>query len=57
MVFGLVKKPVKTRLGVVLTKFYIDGMDNLVKRGIYLERQDCLREGLRLLFEKQFTNK
>jgi len=39
----------RIRLTLVLTKPYIDGIDQLVKIGLYLERQAAIRDALRLL--------
>lgn len=40
----------KTRLSLTLTKPYLDGLDQLVEKEIYLERQVAIRDALRLLF-------
>ena len=57
MCLGLVKKVKKTRLGITLTQHYIDEMNSLVGRGLYHEKQNCLRAGLLLLFEKHKQEK
>ncbi len=47
-----VKKTEKTRLSLTLTEPYIDGLDLLVEKGIYLEHQVAIRAALRLLFRR-----
>ena len=47
-----VKKVEKIRLSLTLTRDFIDAIDHLVEKGIYLERQvairDFIRRGLQL---------
>ena len=38
----------KTRVGVVLTTPYLDGVDRLVEAGIYMDRQTVIREALQI---------
>jgi len=33
-----------------MTKIYIDTLDDLVEKGLFLDRNQVIREGLRLLF-------
>ena len=42
----------KERVSITLMKAYLDGMDLLVMKGIYLERQSVIRAALRLLMRK-----
>ncbi|GAH95801.1 unnamed protein product [marine sediment metagenome] len=42
----------KIRNTVTLTKSYNDALDELVRRGVYIEKQDAIRCALRTLFEK-----
>ncbi|GAG99736.1 unnamed protein product [marine sediment metagenome] len=42
----------KTRYSVTLTEPFIDGLKELVDRGLYLDNQDAIRKGLQNLFEK-----
>jgi len=39
----------KERVTLTLTKPYLDGIDSLVREGIYLERAHVIRDALRLL--------
>ena len=41
----------KKRIGLLLTKVYVDALDQLVERGIYLEHQVAIRSALRRLFQ------
>ena len=43
-------KNVKRRLSITLTKSYVEALDRLVEKGIYLEHQVAIRDALRLLF-------
>ena len=43
-------KTTRTRVGVTLTKLYLDALDYLVGEGIYTSRGDAIMEALRLLF-------
>ena len=51
----------KKRLSVTLTRPYINALDFLVKKGLYLDHQDVIRNSLRRLFQfhgiKPFTDK
>ena len=51
----------KKRIGVTLTKPYLQGLDQMVKKGLYLDRQVAIRAALRLLFDEHgiesFTDK
>ena len=51
----------KKRLSVTLTRPYINALDHLVKKGLYMEHQDAIRTALRRLFQfhgiKAFTDK
>jgi len=40
----------KTRVNVTLTKPYLDALDHLVEKGIYLSKGEVVLEGLRLIF-------
>jgi len=41
----------KKRVGVTLTKLYLDAMDGLVRGGVYPRRSDLINDALRLLFK------
>lgn len=43
-------KIAKKRIGLVLTGPYLEALDELVERGLYLEPQVAIRAALRLLF-------
>ena len=43
-------KPDKTRISITLTQPYMDALDHLIEKGIYLEHQVAIRDALRLLF-------
>ena len=45
-------KVVKQRFSLTLTEVFVEGLDQLVGRGLYLNPQGVIRAGLRLLFEK-----
>ena len=51
----------KKRIGLLLTKVYVDALEELVERGIYLENQVAIRSALRRLFQfhgiEAFTDK
>ena len=51
----------KTRIGLTLTKVYMEALNRLVDEGIYLEHQVAIRDALRLLFRfhgiEQFSDK
>ena len=40
----------RIRIGLTLTKVYIDALDKLVEEGIYMECQVAIRDALRRLF-------
>jgi len=40
----------RTRIGLTLTRIYVDALDRLVNEGIYMEHQVAIRDALRLLF-------
>ena len=46
----MVDNTTKIRIGVTLTKVYVDALDSLVEKGIYLEYQVAIRDALRRLF-------
>jgi len=48
MAIGMVKK----RYVVTLTEPFQNGLDSLVKSGLFMEPQDVIRESLRELFQK-----
>lgn len=50
------KKTKKTRVSLTLTVPYVEGLDILVERGLFIDRQDAIREALRDLFLKQNLN-
>ena len=39
-------------LDISLSKVYLDMLDKLLKKGIYKSKGEIIREGLRLVFEK-----
>ena len=41
----------KMRIGLTLTKVYVEALDGLVEEGLYLERQDAIRDSLRRFFQ------
>lgn len=43
----------RERIYLTLTRAYVDALDRLVEKGIYLERAEALRDALRLFFEIQ----
>jgi len=43
-------KAARTRLGLHLTKVYIDTLDRLVDDGLFMEQQDAIRTALRHYF-------
>ena len=47
------ERPVKRRISVTLTKAYLDALDKLVERGIYLSRGEIIMEALRRLLRRQ----
>ena len=42
----------KIRVSVTMTKTYVDALDHLVKKGLYLGRGDIVLEALRILFRR-----
>lgn len=48
----MVGKVKKTRVSLTLTHAYVEILDQLVDNGIFIDRQDACREGLRDLFKK-----
>lgn len=48
----IVKKPKRTRYSVTLTPAFMDGLKELVERGLYMDEQDAIRQALKALFEK-----
>jgi len=40
----------KTRVSVTMTELYVNALDRLVEKGLYLGRGDIILEALRLLF-------
>lgn len=46
------KKSQKVRVSLTLTLPYVEVLDILVEKGLFLDRQDAIREGLRDLFKK-----
>ncbi len=51
----------RIRVTLTLTKVYVDALDRLVEKGIYLEHQAAIRAALRPLFQfhgiEPFTDK
>jgi len=43
----------RERVTVLLVGPYLDGLDCLIKEGIYLERQEAIRDALQLLMRRQ----
>jgi len=54
-------KATRTRIGLTLTKVYIETMDQLVEMGLYIDHQAAIRDALRRLFQfhgiEPFTDK
>ena len=44
------EKPVKKRVCVTLTKPYLDAMQRLVRKGVYVDRAELIKDALRRLF-------
>ena len=42
----------KKRFSVTLTSIYIEALNTLVERGIYLEPQVAIRDAMRILFRR-----
>ncbi len=51
----------RKRIGLTLTKVYVDALDQLVEEGLYMEHQEAIRAALRRLFQfyglEPFTDK
>jgi len=45
------EKAEKIRVSVTMTKPYLDALDSLVEKGIYLGRGEAILEALRTLFK------
>ncbi len=41
---------VKTRISVTVTTAYVEGLNELVEKGLYLNRGEIILEALRILF-------
>ena len=44
------KRAVKKRFSVTLTEPYVEALDSLVDKGLYMDQQDAIRGSLRRLF-------
>ncbi|MBA7650067.1 hypothetical protein ES703_57868 [subsurface metagenome] len=44
-------KKTRTRISVTITEPYVEAMDDLVERGIYLARGEIILEALRYFFK------
>jgi len=57
----LSEKADRKRIGLTLTKVYLDTLDQLVDEGLYIEHQAAIRDALRRLFRfhgmEPFTDK
>ena len=42
---------VKTRISVTVTTAYVEGLNKLVEKGLYLNRGEIILEALRILFK------
>jgi len=42
----------KEKISIRLTQKYLKLLDDLIKKGIYNNRNEAIRDGVRLLFEK-----
>ena len=42
----------KTRVSVTMTQSYVELLDRLVEKGVYLTRGEAILQGLRLLFKQ-----
>lgn len=51
MCLTVADKVVKKRIGLTLTRVYVEALDKLVEDGIYMEHQAAIRTALRLLFQ------
>ena len=45
-------KVVKSRISVTMTETYIDALDHLVEKGLYLNRGEAVLEALRNFFRR-----
>lgn len=43
----------KDRISITLTTPYLDGIEKLLKTGIYQTRADVIKDALKILFEKR----
>ena len=43
-------KSAKRRFTLTLTKIYVEALDQLVEKGLYMEHQDAIRAALRVFF-------
>ena len=41
----------RNRVSMTLTTPYLEALDRLVKKGLYLEKQEAIRDALRIFFE------
>lgn len=48
----MVEKPKRIRVSLTLPQYYVNALNTLIELGIFMEPQDCIRSGLRLIFEK-----
>ena len=46
----MVESTDRTRIGLTLTRVYLEALDHLVDEGIYMEHQAAIRDALRFLF-------
>ena len=57
----MVESTDRTRIGLTLTRVYLEALDHLVDEGIYMEHQDAIRDSLRKTFRayglETFTDK
>jgi len=51
MAIDLSEKAVKRRYSLTLTNVYVEALDQLVEKGIYLEHQVAIRDAMRHLFQ------
>ncbi len=45
-----IDKAVKKRISMTLTEIFVEGLDQLVDKGLYLEHQVAIRDAMRRLF-------
>lgn len=48
----LTDKPEKSRVSVTMTDLYINALDDLVEKGLYLNRGEAILEALRHFFRR-----